>query len=501
MVNNIFNMSFKKVFQVFSILVLLSLAVWPLASAQAQSNVTSNSKPSLSCLVYFTGVGCPHCARTDPVVLGSLLKEDPRLVVIEYEIYRTPSNTQYLKAYDSAYKLPAWQQGIPTVFLGKDKKDILVGDGDVLQNVKSRIKDNTGQCLLPDGSVEQFSRLKINYLLGHPKIWRHNRILVKEKQGQWLFAWNGASAPRKDEEEVNESNVLSSLIEDDNFLLILSSLHYKTILKGFTAPLSGKEVHFAQAVRFHLGETSAGTTTPTGGIVTSTQKMTVVKVISLAAVDAINPCALAVLLLMLMTIMMHTSNRKRKIIMAGLSFILAIFVIYFLYGLLIVRFFQVAQVLAPVKLWLYKILGGLAALIGLLDIKDFIYYRPGGLGTEMPLFMRPKAKRLMSRVTSPAGAFLIGTFVTVFLLPCTIGPYFIAGGILSSMSIVKTIPWLLLYNFVFILPMLAVVFLVYGGLENVKDVAQWKDKNIRKIHLAEGIIMLGLGILMLLGIA
>ena len=490
----------KKLFQIFSILVLLSLTVWPFASAQAQPNLKSDSTSSLSCLVYFTGVGCPHCARTDPVVLESLLQENPHLAVIEYEIYRTSGNAQYLKTYDNSYQLPAWQQGIPTVFLGKEKKDILVGDGDVLKNIRERLKDNTGQCLLADGSVENFSQLKLDYLLGRPKIWRHNRILVKEGKGKWLFAWNGAKAPRKDKEGVNKSNVLSSLIEDDNFLPVLSSLHYKTIAKGFTAPLSGKEVHFSQALRFQTGDVSGGAAAPAGETTVTSHKMTAAKVISLAAVDAINPCALAVLLLMLMAIMMHTSNQKRKIIIAGLSFILAIFVIYFAYGLLIIRFFQVAQVLAPVKLWLYKILGSLAILIGLADIRDFVHYKPGGLGTEMPLFMRPKAKKLIKRITSPVGAFLIGTLVTIFLLPCTIGPYFIAGGVLASMKIAGTIPWLLLYNFVFILPMLAIVFFAYGGLENVKDVAQWKDKNITKIHLGEGIIMLALGVLMVIGL-
>ena len=491
----------KRGFSIFSILFLFSFFLWSFAFAQDQPHLKSAPSSSLSCMVYFTGVGCPHCARTDPVVLGSLLKENPRLVVIEYEIYRTPGNVQYLKAYDSAYQLPAWQQGIPTVFLGKEKKDILVGDGDVLQNVKSRIRDNTGQCLLPDGSVEQFSRLKIDYLLGQPKIWRHNRILVKEGKGQWLFAWNGASLPLKKDKGVNQGKVLSSLIEKDNFLSLFSSLHYESLPDGFVAPLSGKEVRFSHAVRFRTGAISSAAAALDKQSAHLSQKLTFAKVISLAAVDAINPCALAVLLLMLTAIMMHTSNQKQKIILAGLSFVSAVFIVYFFYGLLIIRFFQVTQALAPVKLWLYKILGGLAVLIGLADLKDFIHYRPGGLGTEMPLFMRPKVKRIISSITSPLGAFFIGTFVTVFLLPCTIGPYFIAGGILSSMKIIRTVPWLLLYNAIFILPMLAIVFLVYGGLENVKDVAQWKDKNIRKIHLGEGIIMLILGILMLIGLA
>jgi len=38
------------------------------------------------CAVYFTRVGCPHCAKTDPIILKDLLKEYPNLIVLEYEI-------------------------------------------------------------------------------------------------------------------------------------------------------------------------------------------------------------------------------------------------------------------------------------------------------------------------------------------------------------------------------------------------------------------------------
>ena len=118
----------------------------------------------------------------------------------------------------------------------------------------------------------------------------------------------------------------------------------------------------------------------------------------------------------------------------------------------------------------------------------------------MPLSWRPKVKRIIAGVTSPLGAFFVGTFVTVFLLPCTIGPYVIAGGILSVLELIKTIPWLLLYNAIFVLPMLAITLLVYLGIAKVEDVAGWKEKNIRKLHAIAGAIMLSLGIAMLLGL-
>ena len=163
------------------------------------------------------------------------------------------------------------------------------------------------------------------------------------------------------------------------------------------------------------------------------------------------------------------------------------------------KFFQKIQVLTFARFWLYKILGVGAVVLGGLNIKDFFAYKPGGLGTEMPMKLRPRVQKIVSSVTSPRGAFGVGAFVTIFLLPCTIGPYVICGGILCSLSLLKALPWLLLYNLVFIFPMLVITILCYVGFATVEDVSGWKEKNIRYLHLVAGLIILGLGMAMLLG--
>ena len=93
----------------------------------------------------------------------------------------------------------------------------------------------------------------------------------------------------------------------------------------------------------------------------------------------------------------------------------------------------------------------------------------------------------------------IGLFVTLFLLPCTIGPYLIAGGSLSALTIVKSIPYLLLYNIIFITPMLAITFIVYAGISTTEKISNWKERNIKYIHLITGLLLIGLGILILTG--
>ena len=53
---------------------------------------------------------------------------------------------------------------------------------------------------------------------------------------------------------------------------------------------------------------------------------------------------------------------------------------------------------------------------------------------------------------------------------------------------------------VFITPMLAIVGAVYWGTHDIKDIQQWKEKNIRQLHLAAGIILAILGLMMIIGI-
>jgi hypothetical protein len=221
------------------------------------------------------------------------------------------------------------------------------------------------------------------------------------------------------------------------------------------------------------------------------------RVVTLAVADAVNPCEFAVLTMLLVSIIAYNPHKKANIIWAGLAFSTAVFVMYLIYGLFIIKSFQLMQAITGVRPILYKALGGVAVLLGLLQIKDFFFYKPGSAGTEMPMRWRPTIKGVIGRVTSPLGAFGVGLFVTLFLLPCTIGPYIILGGMLSFMDIINTLPTLLLYNVIFISPMLAITFVVYVGLSGVQDVQNWKDRHIRGMHLVAGLLILAIGIAML----
>lgn len=451
------------------------------------------------CAVYFTGIGCPHCAKADPFVLPKM-PSLYNMIIIEYEIYQTAQNAALIYDYDEKYNTGL---GIPLVIFGNESS--IRGDTTILEKIEQKIEESNGNpCLLLSGPTK-FEELDFASLDGQPKIWGDKRILYSSDM------------------ERKEVPFLGDLLATDNIVETIQNFDYEKS-GSVSAQLSGSFVNFENSIKIDgwvfawNGEAVPdlnNTTTeinniPENASNNETQEifpldmkeennLSIFKILSLAAVDAINPCALAVLTLMLIAIITYNPKNKKKILLAGLAFTCSVFVIYLVYGLVLIKFFQLIQVLTSVRVVLYKILGAAAIILGLLNLKDFFVYKEGGLATEMPLSWRPKIKKILSGVTSPKGAFVVGAFVTLFLLPCTIGPYVIASGILSVLNIIKTLPWLAVYNFIFVLPMIIITLLVYLGFARVEDVSGWKDKNIRYLHLVTGSIMFLLGLAMLFG--
>ena len=218
-------------------------------------------------------------------------------------------------------------------------------------------------------------------------------------------------------------------------------------------------------------------------------------VIGAALVDSINPCAIAVLLILLSTLLV--AGERKRALKAGIAFTISIYIVYFLFGL---GLFSALQV-TGLSYWFYKFIGLLAVIIGVLNIKDFFKYGAGGFVMEIPRRWRPSLQRLLRGVTSPIGAFFMGFLVCLFELPCTGGPYIFVLGLLAEKTtrLIAT-PILLIYNLFFILPLVIITLLVFWGLTTVEKAKAWKERNIRVLHLIAGLIMVALGIVVMSGL-
>jgi len=162
-----------------------------------------------------------------------------------------------------------------------------------------------------------------------------------------------------------------------------------------------------------------------------------------------------------------------------------------------------------VSYYFYKVIGLVAILIGLFNIKDYFWYGKIVL-MEIPYKWRPRLKKLLRGATSPAGAFIIGFAVCLFELPCTGGPYLVILGLLAEkLTKWAAMPLLLYYNLIFILPLVIITLVIYLSMKNIEEhgdkkkidihgkLEQWRQRNIRLLHLIAGIIMVILGLMIL----
>ncbi len=205
-------------------------------------------------------------------------------------------------------------------------------------------------------------------------------------------------------------------------------------------------------------------------------------IIGAGLLDGINPCAFAVLIIMLVNMMAQKS--RRAILVTGLIYTGAVFVFYFLSGLGI---FSVIQTTGATTL--FSIVAGCIALIaGILMIKDAL------IPTEKPTLAIPASQsgrisRIMNMATLPA-AFLLGILVGMFELPCTGGIYLsIISMISMRVDLMHSLVYLLVYNVAFILPLLIILALVLFGLPPER-VNEWRLEQRRALRGMIGVVLL-----------
>jgi len=216
-----------------------------------------------------------------------------------------------------------------------------------------------------------------------------------------------------------------------------------------------------------------------------------------AALDAINPCEFAILILLMASMLIEAENRKRALL-TGFSFIAAVFIAYFLMGIGLLETIRATTL--TFSSYFYNVVGIIAIIFGLLNVKDYFWYGGGGFLMEVPQRWRPKMKELIKKVTSPWGGFVVGLLISLFLLPCTSGPYIIILGLLAAKTtFFKAFLYLIFYNLIFITPMAAIVLAMYFGLPPEKA-EQWRKNKLRLLHLIAGVILIALGVVILFGL-
>lgn len=216
-------------------------------------------------------------------------------------------------------------------------------------------------------------------------------------------------------------------------------------------------------------------------------------VITSAAIDSINPCAIGVLILMV-SVILGQGGGTRKLIVNGLAYIFAIFTTYLLAGLGLVYAFATIPIV--VAEYLSLAVGSLVILAALLEIKDYFWYGKG-FSLQIPKYFANKIHEYSTTKTTTFGVMLLGAFVAVVELPCTGAPYLAIITILRIDFNFTAFLLMVLYNLIFVAPLLIILFMVAGGA-NISTVSKWKEESKGTMRLFMGLLLAALGWILIL---
>jgi len=224
------------------------------------------------------------------------------------------------------------------------------------------------------------------------------------------------------------------------------------------------------------------------------QTLTLPLVITAGLIDGFNPCAFAVLLLFIsftMGMLQMQTNYRFGLWRTGLIYISGIFVTYVLIGvgfLSAISFFSSTHAVG-------KAAGFISIILGVVIMKDF--FIPGSSLLAIPASMHTSINNWIRRTTVP-GVFGAGVLVGLCTVPCSGGIYLAVIGLLSlQATLTQGILYLLLYNLMLIVPLVAVL-LASSNRVVVDKMMSWQSRNKMRVKLVMGSFMVAMGFVILL---
>ena len=222
----------------------------------------------------------------------------------------------------------------------------------------------------------------------------------------------------------------------------------------------------------------------------SKQSLLLSTVLLTGLVDGINPCAMAILLFFI-TFLFSIRKNRWAIAQMGIVYIAAVYVVYFLVGLGLLKVSGLAQ-----GHWLGQVGAGLLILFGLTNLLNALFPK-FPIRLELPEIGKEGLKTWMYRATLPA-SLVLGTLMGLESFPCSGGPYVAILGLLGSQTdFWQGFSYLALYNLMFVLPLIVILGLSLNPVMG-RRIQEWERSSSRAVRGATGAIMtlLGLGLLL-----
>jgi len=234
--------------------------------------------------------------------------------------------------------------------------------------------------------------------------------------------------------------------------------------------------------------------------------------------DGINPCAFTVIVFFISFLALQ-GYRKRELFLIGATFIFSVFLTYLSIGLGIFNFFYRFRGFWVVTHLLNIVIGLASILFGILAIYDFIKFKKtgsaDGLVLQLPkpvkerihkmvgFFYRKSNQEKQQKFSPGLGKLLLSAFISGFLVSlleavCTGQVYLptIAFVLKTSSFKLQALGYLLLYNIMFIVPLIVIFIFALMGTTNTQFLGFLK-KHLGLIKICMAVLFFSLGIFLI----
>ncbi len=469
----------KKAFTSLFIFFLLSLPLHGIAQP-----------PSSIQVYFFYAEDCQPCQVILQSYLPSLKSMFPSLEIKTFDV-GNPAYYEALGTLEKKFKRKG--EELPVVLIGDH---LLSGETEIMEKLNPLILEYQvkGGVILPaiepsstvEPSQKTFSvDLAYFYQKGCPKCDRANSLLkyLLKKYPRLRVREIDLNTP--DGKRLNEtlSNRLNLLPEKR---LIAPSVF---IGDDYLSPEQVTESGIEALIRkYEKTETKSVLEVEKGeirkgeeSIVERYKSLGLLAILSAGFIEGMNPCAIATLIFFISYLTM-VGRKRKEIFWVGMGFTGTGFITHLLLGLGILRFIQSLSFLPLFSRIVYFITFFFALFLGTFSLYDYVQLkkgRPSKIKLQVPTFFKKKIHRtIRARSGEPdvnkggessrllLAAVAIGFIVTLFQFTCTSQVY------LPTILFVTNIPslrgsaalYLILYNLVYIAPLLVIFGIVYWGV-------------------------------------
>jgi len=221
--------------------------------------------------------------------------------------------------------------------------------------------------------------------------------------------------------------------------------------------------------------------------------------------DGINPCAFATIIF-LVSYLTFMGKKGREILLYGIIFTSGVFIAYLLAGMGLMAFLHQLSEFPIVSKGIYRLIAIFALILGIVSLYDYYLFRRGQVAKwklQLPKGMKLKIHGIIREQSKFKGG-LLATFGAGFVIAlctviCTAQVYLPTIGFIMGIPELRAnaIFNLLLYNIMFIVPLVAVFVSTFFGVTSEK-MASVTKKHTGTVKLSTAVLFLALAALLFL---